>query len=51
MAYLIDHLPDDVLWRATPFSTEEHPIVEYVEVIIGKFVDPPGTQSAQDSGE
>jgi hypothetical protein len=39
IAYLIDNIPD-VIWRAAPESTEDHPVVTLVEVIEGRFVNP-----------
>jgi hypothetical protein len=39
MAYLIDHLPDYILWRAEPDSSEDRPVVRVIEIIEGRFVD------------
>lgn len=40
MGYLIDELPDWVIWRALPTGTEECPMVEVIPVITGVFRDP-----------
>lgn len=40
MGRLIDSLPEDLLWRAEPQSTEGHPVATIIPVITVRFVNP-----------